>query len=179
MAKNYMDLTGRVSVVIGGTSGLGRAIALGLAEAGADVVASGRRADLVEAVASAIRGVGRNTLSQAVDVSDRKSIDRLRDAVLAKFGRIDVLVNAAGIIKKTPTKAMPEQEWQNILETNLTGTLRACQSFFEPLRASGRGRIINIASLTSFVALNEVAAYAASKSGVLSLTRSLAVEWSK
>jgi NAD(P)-dependent dehydrogenase (short-subunit alcohol dehydrogenase family) len=179
MAKNYMDLTGRVAVVIGGTSGLGRAIALGLAEAGADVVASGRRTDLTEEVASAIRGVGRDTLSQGVDVSDRNSIDRLRDAVLAKFGRIDVLVNAAGIIKKTPTKDMPEQEWQNILETNLTGTLRACQSFFEPLRASGRGRIINIASLTSYVALNEVAAYAASKSGVLSLTRSLAVEWSK
>ena len=179
MAKNYMDLTGRVAVVIGGTSGLGRAIALGLAEAGADVVASGRRTDLADEVASAIRVVGRDTLSQGVDVSDRNSIDRLRDAVVAKFGHIDVLVNAAGIIKKTLTKDMPEQEWQNILETNLTGTLRACQSFFEPLRVSGRGRIINIASLTSYVALNEVAAYAASKSGVLSLTRSLAVEWSK
>jgi len=118
-------------------------------------------------------------LSQAVDVSDRKSVDGLRDAVVQRLGRVDVLVNAAGRIKRASTRDLSEQEWQDILDTNLTGMLRCCQSFYEPLLASRRGRIINIASLNSFVALNEVAAYAASKSGALSLTRSLAVEWSK
>jgi NAD(P)-dependent dehydrogenase (short-subunit alcohol dehydrogenase family) len=179
MVKNFTDLSGRVAVVIGGTSGLGRTIAIGLAEAGAAVVSSGRREELVEEVTAAIRALGRETLSQAVDVSDRKSVDGLRDAVLQRLGRVDVLVNAAGRIKRTSTRDLPEQEWHDILDTNLTGMLRCCQSFYEPLLASRRGRIINIASLNSFVALNEVAAYAASKSGALSLTRSLAVEWSK
>jgi NAD(P)-dependent dehydrogenase (short-subunit alcohol dehydrogenase family) len=179
MVRNFMDLSDRVAVVVGGTSGLGRTIALGLAEAGAAVVSSGRRQDLVDEVCAQIRALGRETVSHSVNVSDRKSIDGLRDAVMERFGRVDVLVNAAGRIKRTPTRDLSEQEWQDILDTNLTGMLRCCQSFYEPLLASQRGRIINIASLNSFVALNEVAAYAASKSGVLSLTRSLAVEWSK
>jgi len=179
MTKNYTDLTGRVAVVIGGTSGLGRAIALGLAEAGAAVVASGRRQELVDEMAAAIAQLGRESLSYSVNVSDRASIDTLRDAVLGRFGRVDVLVNAAGRTKRTPTKDLPEQEWEDILDTNLAGILRTCQSFYQPLVSSGRGRIINIASLSSFVGLYEVTAYCASKSGVLSLTRSLAVEWAK
>jgi NAD(P)-dependent dehydrogenase (short-subunit alcohol dehydrogenase family) len=179
MTKNYTDLTGRVVVVIGGTSGLGRAIALGLAEAGASVVASGRRQELVDEMAAAIEQLGRESLNYSVNVSDRASIDTLRDAVLGRFGRVDVLVNAAGRTKRTPTKDLPEQEWEDILDTNLTGILRTCQSFYQPLVTSGRGRIINIASLSSFVGLYEVTAYCASKSGVLSLTRSLAVEWAK
>jgi len=179
MSSNFLDLTGRVAVVIGGTSGLGRTIALGLAEAGADVVASGRRQELVDQVAAAIQKLGRESLNSSVDVSDRASIDALRDETLARFGRVDVLVNSAGRIKRTPTKDLAEAEWSQILDTNLTGMLRACQSFYEPLRASGRGRIINIASLTSFVALFEVAAYSASKAAVLSLTRSLAIEWAR
>jgi NAD(P)-dependent dehydrogenase (short-subunit alcohol dehydrogenase family) len=179
MVKNFMDLSGRIAVVIGGTSGLGRTIALGLAEAGADVVSSGRRQELVDEVSAQMHALGRETLNLNVNVADRKSVDTLRDAVMQRFGRVDVLVNAAGKIKRTPTRDLAEQEWQDILDTNLTGMLRCCQSFYEPLAASHRARIINIASLNSFVALSEVAAYAASKSGVLSLTRSLAVEWSK
>jgi NAD(P)-dependent dehydrogenase (short-subunit alcohol dehydrogenase family) len=179
MTKNLMNLTGRVTVVIGGTSGLGRAIALGLAEAGAAVVATGRRQELVDEVAAAIIGLGRESLNHSVNVAERASIDTLRDAVLARFGRVDVLVNAAGRTKRTPTKDLPEQEWADILDTNLTGILRTCQSFYQPLAASGHGRIINIASLSSFVGLYEVAAYCASKSAVLSLTRSLAVEWAR
>jgi NAD(P)-dependent dehydrogenase (short-subunit alcohol dehydrogenase family) len=174
-----MDLTGRVAVVIGGTSGLGRAIALGLAEAGAAVVPTGRRQELVNETAAAIEKLGRESLNYSVNVSDRASIDTLRDAVLARFGRVDVLVNAAGRTKRTPTKDLPEQEWEDILDTNLTGILRCCQSFYQPLVNSGRGRIINIASLSSFVGLYEVTAYCASKAGVLSLTRSLAVEWAR
>src|SRR6202790_2610461 len=179
MVKNFMDLSGRVAVVVGGTSGLGRTIAVGLAEAGAAVVSTGRRHDLVDEVAAQIRALGRDTLSHSVDVAERRSVDGLRDAVLQRFGRVDVLVNAAGRIKRTPIKDISEQEWQDILDTNLTGMLRCCQAFYEPLAANKSGRIVNIASLNSFVALNEVAAYAASKSAVLSLTRSLAVEWSK
>jgi NAD(P)-dependent dehydrogenase (short-subunit alcohol dehydrogenase family) len=123
--------------------------------------------------------MGRETISCRVDVSDRQSVERLRAAVLEKFGRVDILVNAAGRISRAPTHQVAEEEWNEILDTNLTGVLRACQAFHDPLRSSGRGRIINIVSLNSFVALNEVAAYAASKAGLLSLTRSLAVEWSK
>jgi NAD(P)-dependent dehydrogenase (short-subunit alcohol dehydrogenase family) len=179
MAKNFTDLTGRVAVVIGGTSGIGKSMALGYAQAGADVIATGRRDAMVTEVAELIEAEGRQTLVQAADVADRASIDSFRDAVMAKFGRVDVLLNVAGRIKRTPTKDIAEDEWNGIIDTNLTGTLRACQAFYEPLRASGRGRIINIASLNSYVALYEVAAYAASKSAVLSLTRSLAVEWSR
>src|SRR5579863_1143334 len=179
MTKNLMDLTGRVAVVIGGTSGLGRAIALGLAVAGAAVVPTGRRQELVNETAAAIEKLGRESLNYSVNVSDRASIDTLRDAVLARFGRVDVLVNAAGRTKRTPTKDLPEQEWEDILDTNLTGMLRTCQSFYQPLAVSGRGRIINIASLSSYVGLYQATAYCASKSAVLSLTRSLAVEWVK
>ena len=98
---------------------------------------------------------------------------------IEKFGKVDILVNCAGIIKRTPTIDIGEEDWNNIINTNLTGTLRACQVFGKPMLERGYGRIINIASLNSFVALNEVAAYAASKAAVASLTRSLAVEWSK
>lgn len=179
MPKNFTDLSGRVAVVVGGTSGIGKSMALGFAQAGADVIATGRRADMVEQVSGLIRAEGRRTVSHTADVADRKSIELFRDAVVAKFGKVDILLNVAGRIKRTPTKDLPEDEWNSIIDTNLTGTLRACQAFYEPLRASGRGRIINIASLNSYVAFFEVAAYAASKSAVLSLTRSLAVEWSR
>lgn len=179
MTKNYFDLSGRVAVVIGGTSGLGRTIAIGLAEAGASVISTGRRQELTEEVTSAIQALGRESFSHTVDVADRASVDQLRDAVLKRFGQIDILVNAAGRTKRTPTRDLPEQEWHQIMDTNLTGILRACQSFYEPLAANRRGRIVNIASLSSYVGLFEVAAYCASKAGVLSLTRSLAVEWAK
>jgi len=179
MAKNYMDLTDRVAVVVGGTSGLGRVIALGLAEAGAHVVPTGRRKALVEEVCEAVRAAGRDTLKQTADVADRASIDALRDAVVRKFGRVDILLNAAGRTKRIPTIDLSEQEWQATMDSNVTGMLRCCQSFYEPLVASKRGRIINIASLTSFVGFFEVTAYTASKSAVLGLTRSLAVEWAR
>lgn len=177
MGYKGLDLSGRVAVVIGGTSGLGRTIALGLAEAGADVVASGRRVELVKEVTGEISRMGRRSLPHPVDVQSRESIDALRDAVLKELGTVHVLVNCAGITRRTPTAEVSEEEWNQILDINLTGTLRACQSFFAPLRDSGSGRIINIASLTSFVAFHEVAAYGASKAGVLALTRSLAEEW--
>ncbi|HEY6488947.1 MAG: glucose 1-dehydrogenase [Terracidiphilus sp.] len=179
MNAPLFPLTGRVAVVTGGTSGIGRALSLGLAEAGADVVATARRTQQVDETATAIGALGRKTLRIPSDVCDRGSLEKLRDAVLAAFGKIDILINCAGRIKRTPTIDLAEEEWAGILDTNLTGTLRACQIFGKPMLERGSGRIVNIASLNSFVALHEVAAYAASKAGVASLTRSLAVEWSR
>jgi NAD(P)-dependent dehydrogenase (short-subunit alcohol dehydrogenase family) len=157
-----LDLTCRVAVVIGGTSGIGRALASGLADHGARVVPASRRSPTL-----------------GVDVTDRGSLDAFRDAVLQRFGAVDILVNAAGYTSKQPTATMPEDQWSCLMNTNLTGVLRACQSFYGPLKESGRGRIINIVSLGSFLAFHEVAAYCASKAGLLSLTRSLACEWAR
>jgi len=179
MKDSLFSLEGRVAVVTGGTSGIGRALSLGLADAGADVIATARRKEQVDKTAGEIEARGRKTLRLSSDVSDRGTLETLLAAVLERFGKVDILVNCAGTIKRTPTLDMPEAEWTNILNTNLTGTLRACQVFGRHMLERGYGRIINIASLNSFVALSEVAAYAASKAGVASLTRSLAVEWSK
>jgi NAD(P)-dependent dehydrogenase (short-subunit alcohol dehydrogenase family) len=179
MSKNYTDLTDRVAVVIGGTSGIGRTLSLGLAEAGAHVISTGRREVMVDEVAGQIEGLGRKTLRKAVDILDRSSIDSFREAVMSEFGRVDILLNAAGKTFRKPTKDVSEAEWDDLMDTNLTGMLRCCQAFHQPLVASGCGRVINIASLSSFVALYEVAGYAASKAAVLSLTKSLAVEWAR
>jgi NAD(P)-dependent dehydrogenase (short-subunit alcohol dehydrogenase family) len=174
-----LSLEGRVAVVVGGTSGIGRALSLGLADAGADVVATGRRADAVASIAADLERRGRRTLRVPTDVTDRASVETLRDEVLAAFGRVDILVNCAGRTKRSPTLDLLEDEWQQILETNLNGTLRACQVFGRPMIAQRYGRIVNIASLASFVAFHEVAAYAASKAAVAALTKSLAVEWAQ
>ncbi len=179
MNKHPLNLEGRVAVVIGGTSGIGRAISLGLAEAGADVVSTGRREPQVHEVADAIEARGRRTLRQPTDLKDRGQLVDLLSNAVNTLGAVDILVNCAGKIKRTPTLTQDEAEWQDILDTNLTGTLRACQVFGKHMIEKGYGRIINIASLNSFVALNEVTAYAASKAAMVSLTRSLAVEWSK
>ncbi len=179
MTAQLFNLEGKLAVVTGGTSGIGRALSLGLADAGADVIATARRQQQVDETAAEIEARGRQTLRVASDVGDRNSLEKLLAATLDGFGKVDILVNCAGIIKRRPTIDLPEEEWTNILNTNLTGTLRACQVFGRPMLERGYGRIINIASLNSFVALSEVAAYAASKAGVASLTRSLAVEWSK
>ncbi len=179
MMTNIFSLEGKTAVVIGGTSGIGRILSLGLADAGADVIASGRRQEHVDETATEIERLGRRTLRLCSDVCNRVSLDELRAASLQRFGKVDVLINCAGTIKRMPTLTMPEEAWADILNTNLTGTLRACQIFGKHMLERGYGRIVNIASLNSFVALTEVTAYAASKSGVASLTRSLAVEWSK
>jgi NAD(P)-dependent dehydrogenase (short-subunit alcohol dehydrogenase family) len=172
-----LELTGRVAVVIGGTSGIGRAITHGLAEAGADVVATSRRIDQVEEAAREVEERDRRTLRVASDVCDRASLEDLLSKSLDAFGKVDILVNCAGRTKRGPTIDFPEQDWNDIIETNLTGTLRACQVFGRHMIERGYGRIINIASLSTFVALKEVAAYSASKAAVASLTKSLAIEW--
>jgi NAD(P)-dependent dehydrogenase (short-subunit alcohol dehydrogenase family) len=172
-------LDGKTAVVIGGTSGIGRTMAVGLARAGANVVATGRRAELVEEVSAEIEGVGVRTLRQPTDVEERDSIQALHDAVSARIAPVDILINCAGRTIKSPTIDVTEDDWHAVLETNLHGTLRACQVFGRSMIARGYGRIINIASLSSFVGLYHVAGYAASKAAVASLTKSLAVEWAQ
>ncbi|MGA8938767.1 MAG: glucose 1-dehydrogenase [Acidobacteriaceae bacterium] len=178
MASRLFDLAGKTAVVVGGTSGIGLAMAIGLAEAGADVVASSRRQEQVDEAAAAIEAAGGRALRQTSDVADRASLEKLCSATLEAFGKVDILINCAGKIKRASTLDFPENEWNSIMDTNVTGTLRACQIFGKHMLERGYGRIINIASLNSFVSLKEVTAYACSKAAVAALTRSLAVEWS-
>jgi len=179
MAYKKLDLAGKVAVVVGGSSGIGRKLALGLAEGGADVVSSARRMDFVSSLADEIEALGRRTLRITCDVADRSSLEKLLKSCLDTFGKVDILVNAAGITKRAPSVNYPEEDWNRIMETNLTGAFRTCQVFGPHMIERNYGRIINIASIGSFLALYEVAAYSASKSALASLTKSLAVEWAK
>jgi NAD(P)-dependent dehydrogenase (short-subunit alcohol dehydrogenase family) len=179
MGHPALDLKEKTAVVIGGTSGIGLALTKGLALAGANVVATGRRKDLVRSAADEVCRSGRRSLALTSDVQDQSSIEALHQAVCAEFGHVDILVNCAGTTKRTPTLGVSQAEWNNILDVNLNGTLRACQVFGRKMIERHYGRIINIASLSSFVALYEVAAYAASKAAVASLTKSLAIEWAQ
>jgi len=178
MTYSPLELTGKVAVVVGGTSGIGRAIAHGFARAGADVVATSRRAEQVDAAAREIEEFGRRSLRVTSDVADRASLERVLNETIGALGKVDILVNSAGRTKRAPTIDFSEADWDAIIDTNLTGTLRACQVFGKHMLERESGSIINIASLSTFVALYEVAAYSASKAAVGSLTKSLAVEWS-
>ncbi|MEA2539037.1 MAG: hypothetical protein QOH35_403 [Acidobacteriaceae bacterium] len=176
MGSGRFDLSGKCAVVIGGTSGLGKAIALGIAEAGADVVAASRRQEETDLVAAEIEGLGRRSLRATVDVRDRSSIESLQRKVLDSFLKVDIMVNAAGITNKIPTLECSEEEWTSILDINLNGAWRSCQIFGKTMMGQGFGKILNIASLTTFVGFNQVAAYGVSKAGVGALTKTLAIE---
>lgn len=176
---NSMCICDRVAVVIGGTSGIGRTLALGLAGHGAHAVPTGRRMAEIESAADDVESLGRRSLRQPADARSRDSLDRLCEAVMSEFGRIDILINAAGYTFKEPTLDVTDEKWASLLDTNLTGALRACQAFHNALAASGHGRIINIASLGSYLSFHQVAAYCAAKTAILSLTRSLACEWAE
>src|SRR5215218_1395223 len=129
MGYSRLELNDKIAVIAGGTSGIGLAIAKGMAEAGADVVPTSRRAEMVEAAAAEIEQRGRRTIRLASDVSDRASLQRVLDETVSAFGKVDILVNSAGRTKRAPTLDFPEEDWDAIIETNLTGTLRACQVF--------------------------------------------------
>jgi NAD(P)-dependent dehydrogenase (short-subunit alcohol dehydrogenase family) len=177
MTRSLFDLSGRAAVVVGGTTGIGRALALGLADAGANVVATGRRREAVDAVAAEIEQRGRRTLRHPADVGDSASLRALRNECLEAFGRVDIVVAAAGITKRVASVDMAEADWNQILDTNASGVFRTYQAFAPSMIAHGSGRLIGIASLASFVGLQEVAAYTASKAAVAGLTRALSVEW--
>jgi NAD(P)-dependent dehydrogenase (short-subunit alcohol dehydrogenase family) len=177
MGHPLLDLTKETAVVIGGTSGIGLALTRGLAQAGANVIPTGRRQELVQTASAEVVALGRRSLAQTCDVTDNASLERLLQSVCAEFSSVQILVNCAGRIKRMPTLEVPEAEWNAIMETNLNGTLRACRVFGRHMIEKRYGRIINIGSLSSLVGLFEVAAYAASKAAVASLTKSLAIEW--
>jgi NAD(P)-dependent dehydrogenase (short-subunit alcohol dehydrogenase family) len=179
MGYSRLELNGKVAVVIGGSSGIGQALARGLAEAGADVVPTARRIDQVNTAADQIESLGRKSLRVTCDVTDRGSLEGVLQTTIEAFGKVDILVNSAGFNQRTPTLQLSEADWSKLLDTNLTGTLRACQIFGSHMIERDYGRIINIASMGSFLALYEVAAYCASKAGVASLTKSLAIEWAR
>jgi NAD(P)-dependent dehydrogenase (short-subunit alcohol dehydrogenase family) len=179
MTYQGFDLNGRVAVVVGGTSGIGQTIGRGLAEAGADVIPTGRRSELIEAAAKEIEALGRRSLRVRSDVEDRGSLQNLLSSVVNEFGKVDILIYAAGRTKRTPFLDLEEREWHEIMDTNLTGAFRTSQVFGGHMVERKYGRIVNIASLASFVGLHEVAAYGASKSGLAGLTRTLAVEWAR
>jgi NAD(P)-dependent dehydrogenase (short-subunit alcohol dehydrogenase family) len=177
MGHPLLDLANKTAVIIGGTSGIGLALTRGLAQAGANVIPTGRREEQVRSAAAEVVALGRRSLALTCDVTDNASIERLLKSVCAEFGSVQILVNCAGRTKRMPTLEVPEADWNAILETNLNGTLRACRVFGRHMIEQRYGRIINIGSLSSFVGLFEVAAYGASKSAVASLTKSLAIEW--
>src|SRR5438876_8668789 len=177
MGHPLLDLTNKTAVVIGGTSGIGLALTRGLAQAGANVLPTGRRTEQVRNAAAEVVALGRRSLAQTCDVTDNASLEHLLDAACKEFGSVQILVNCAGRTKKMPTLEFPESEWDAILETNLKGTLHACRVFGRHMIEKRYGRIINIGSLSSLVGLYEVAAYGASKAGGASLTKALAIEW--
>ncbi len=177
MGHPLLDLANKTAVVIGGTSGIGLALTRGLAQAGANVVPTGRRDEQVRSAAAEVVALGRRSFVQTCDVTDNASLERLLKSVCGEFGGVQILVNCAGRTKRMPTLEVPENDWNAILETNLTGTLRACRVFGRHMIEKRYGRIINIGSLSSFVGLFEVAAYGASKAAVASLTKTLAIEW--
>jgi NAD(P)-dependent dehydrogenase (short-subunit alcohol dehydrogenase family) len=179
MLEELFGIRSKISVVLGGNAGIGKAISLGYARAGAHVVASGRRGPLVEATAAEIRSLGVKTLALTCDVLDYTSVTSLLHAVIAEFGRVDILVVCSGVNSKMATLNLPDQEFTRIIETNLAGTFRANQIFGRSMIHQGKGAIINIASVTAFRSVIGMPHYSASKAGVVAVTESLAAEWAQ
>ncbi|MDE3181020.1 MAG: glucose 1-dehydrogenase [Acidobacteriota bacterium] len=177
LSYQKFDLEGRRALVFGGASGIGRSIALGLAEAGADVVPVSRRAEEVARTAAEIRSLGRKSLEVTADVTQRPQIQRAIDSMLKEMSRIDILVNSAGVTKRVPSLEVDDETWERILDTNLKGTWLTCQMVGRVMKEQQYGRIVNIASIGSFLSLHEAAPYCASKGGVAALTRCLGAEW--
>jgi len=174
------SLEGRVAAVAGAAGGLGREIACAFAGAGADLAIADVVADPLEDIAATIRDRHhRRALVRRMDVTRPEDVRTFRDAVVGEFGRVDVLVNTAGITTRRPAEEFPEDEWDRILAINLTGAFRLCQTFGRMMLDQGRGSIINFSSIGGLVALPLSVAYCASKGGVVQLTRVLAVEWAR
>ena len=179
--KNLFDLTGKVALVTGGATGLGRAIAEGLLEHGAKVLIGSRRLPTVEEAVKAMGGSDAESETKvggvSLDVTNTSSVDRACRRAVDLFGRLDMLVNSAGFQLRKPTFDLTAEEFNQMYDTHVTGTLRCCHAAGHIFREQHQGTIINIASISSFVDLVEVAAYASAKSAVVGLTRSLANEW--
>ena len=177
MSYSGLNLEGKHALVFGGTSGLGKAIALALAESGADVVPIGRRMNEVAATAREIRALGKRSLEISADVSQRQEVQRAIDAVVHEFSTLDILVNSAGATRRVASFELSDHDFDHILDVNLKGTWYACQIAGRIMRRQMHGRIINIGSIASFLSAHEVVAYSASKAAVVMLSRCLAAEW--
>ena len=176
------DLTSKRAIVTGGGRGLGRAMALALAEAGADVAVISRTLSELEQVAQEIRQKGRKALSVVCDVSVLKDVQQMVEKVIDEFGGIDILVNDAGIVKASPAEDMSEQDWRDVIEVDLTGTFFCCQAVGRHMIKQKSGKIINLCSMTGTIVNKDIGpfcAYCAAKAGAVHLTKALAVEWAK
>jgi 2-deoxy-D-gluconate 3-dehydrogenase len=176
MSASAFSLQGQSALVTGAATGIGAAIALALAEAGADVACHGNTRP-AEGTAEAIRGLGRRAVALKGDLAKRETPAALIEATREAFGSIDLLVNNAGMIRRAPAAEFSEEDWQTVLDVNLTSVFRLCQLAGRQMLAKGRGKIVNIASLLSFQGGITVPAYAASKGAVAQLTKALANEW--
>ncbi|MBX3030489.1 MAG: SDR family oxidoreductase [Chloroflexi bacterium] len=175
--QGLFDLAGRVAVVTGGGSGLGRAISVGYAQAGVTVIVADVNDDGVAETVATIAAQGGSAIASHLDVTSKEQVDALADRVVQDHGRVDILVNSAGSAFRSPAEDFPEDRFDFILDLNLKGTYLCCQGFGRQMLAQGKGSIINLASIGSFIAYPWASAYLASKGGVLGVTRALALEW--
>ncbi len=178
MLKKF-DLTGKVALVTGASRGIGGEIALALAEAGADMALVARTEDALQAMAGRVRELGRRALAVSTDVAQVSALPAMVDRVVAEFGRIDILVNAAGIQCRKPILEVTEEDWDGVNSVNLKAVYFCSQAVARQMLKQGKGKIVNIASLTSSIGIANVSIYTATKSGVLGLTRVMSKEWSR
>jgi NAD(P)-dependent dehydrogenase (short-subunit alcohol dehydrogenase family) len=178
--KKLFDLTGRVAIISGGSMGLGRQMAEGLAEMGANLVLCARKKARCEQTAEELRAQGVQALALECDVRDQAAIKEVVKATLAKFGRIDILINSAGVSWAAPVEEMTLEQWDKVLSTNLTGTFLFCQAAGKAMLAQKSGKIINIASVAGLGGSSaelQAIGYHASKGGVIAFTKDLACKW--
>ncbi len=169
-------LSGHVAVITGGSRGLGKAIALALGSAGASIALAARDASALGAVADQVRSAGADVASFQTDVTDEAQVTRLRDDVLARFGHVDILVNNAGTNSRRKIEEFSLEEWNRVINTNLTSAFLLCRAFVPQMKGRRYGRIINMTSIMSHVSIAGRTAYSASKAGLLGLTKALALE---
>lgn len=179
MILEKFKLDGKVALVTGSSAGLGQAMAVALAEAGADVACHGRKTGDAAQTITAITNLGKKSEAVYGDMSDKQTPARLIDQVIEKFGKIDILINNAGMIRRSPAVDFSEEDWSTVLEVNLSSIFRLSQAAARKMIPNGGGKIVNIASLLSFQGGITVPAYTASKSGVAGLTKAFANEWAK
>jgi NAD(P)-dependent dehydrogenase (short-subunit alcohol dehydrogenase family) len=173
------DLTGKVAMVTGSTKGLGENSAMALAKAGADVAVCGRDAADLKRVSEAIKGLGRDSEGFAFDVTSKTSVHEGVDRILERFGKIDILMNNAGLNHREPVIDYPEEAWDLVISTNLKGYFLVTQAVAPHMLESGYGKVINISSILGKIALPNQLAYASAKGGVEQMTKVMALEWAK
>lgn len=180
VSKSLFDLSGKIAIVTGGAGALGSTIAIGLAAYGADVVVTGRTLSTLENTIKEIQALGRQGFAQECDVSKKEDVDKLVKAALDKFGKIDILVTAAGIARRHPAEDFPEEDYDMVMDINVKGTFLCCQAVGKVMKEQGGGKIITVSSVRAFAGHpGGYAAYSMSKGAVNILTKQLATEWAK